>query len=149
MCPEDSKVSQILRFWNFLKIHNCMLKYIFSNLWVAQNRRFVINPVYPGGGTLVAKILDFRLTESQKNAFSNTFCSPKLSLGSWILHCLCIVELVNSVVNLKKKKIINIWHSSQDHLKTGYFLKKRIRGWELSFYNESLLFKMVELEHMY
>ena len=37
---------------------------IHSNLKVAQNRKFVINPVYYGGGTMVVKILDFRLFES-------------------------------------------------------------------------------------
>ena len=30
----------------------------------------------------------FRLSESLKNALFRTFCSPKLSLESWILHCL-------------------------------------------------------------
>ena len=39
---------------------------IRSNLRVTQNGRFVINPVYSGGGTVVAKILDFRLSESLK-----------------------------------------------------------------------------------
>ena len=32
-----------------------------SNLRVAQNERFVINPIHPGKGTMVAKISDFRL----------------------------------------------------------------------------------------
>ena len=59
-----------------------------SNLWIAQNGRFVINPVYAAGGTVVAKTLDFRLFENLKNALSKTFCSPKLFLGSWILLCL-------------------------------------------------------------
>ena len=62
---------------------------IRSNLWVGQYGRFVINPVYPVGGAIVAKLLDFRLFEDLKNALSRTFCSPKLSLESWILHCLC------------------------------------------------------------
>ena len=62
---------------------------IRSNLWVSQNGRIVINLVYLGGGTMVAKIFDFRFFESLKNAISRTFCSPKLSLESWILHSLC------------------------------------------------------------
>ena len=33
--------------------------------------------------------MDFRLCESLKKAHSRTFCSLKLSLESWILHCLC------------------------------------------------------------
>ena len=53
-----------------------------SNLKVAQNSRFVINPVYSGGGTMVVKIFDFRLFESLKSALPRTFSSPKLSLGS-------------------------------------------------------------------
>ena len=60
---------------------------IRSNLGVGQYGRFVINPVYLAGGAIVAKLLDFRLFEDLKNALSTTFCSPKLSLGSWILHC--------------------------------------------------------------
>ena len=39
---------------------------IRSNLPVAQNGRFVICLVYPGGGTMVAKILGFELSESLK-----------------------------------------------------------------------------------
>ena len=39
---------------------------IHSNSQVAQNRKFVIYPVYPRGGSMVAKILDFRLSESLK-----------------------------------------------------------------------------------
>ena len=62
---------------------------IRSNLWVGQYGRFVINPVYLAGGAIVAKLLDFRLFEDVKNTLSRTFCSPKLSLGSWILRCLC------------------------------------------------------------
>ena len=41
------------------------------------------------GGTTGAKILDCRVFKNLKNAFSRTFCFPKLSLGSSILHCLC------------------------------------------------------------
>ena len=37
-----------------------------SKFPVAQNGRFVIYPVYPRGGTMVAKILDFGLFESLK-----------------------------------------------------------------------------------
>ena len=60
---------------------------IRSNLRVAQNGRFVLSTVYPGGGTMIAKILDFRLSENQKNALLRTCCSLKLSLESWILLC--------------------------------------------------------------
>ena len=38
---------------------------------------------------MLVKILDFRVFESLKNEFSRTFSSPKLSLRSCILHCLC------------------------------------------------------------
>ena len=62
---------------------------IHSSLRVAQNRMFVINPVYSGAGTMVVKILDFRLFESLKSALSRTFCFPQLSLESWMLHWLC------------------------------------------------------------
>ena len=62
---------------------------ICSNLRIAQNERFVINPVYSRGSNMVVKILNFRLFESLKNALSRTFSSPKLSLESWILHYLC------------------------------------------------------------
>ena len=55
---------------------------ICSNLTVAQNRRFVINPIYSRGDTIVVKILDFRLFESLKKTLSRTFNSPKLSVGS-------------------------------------------------------------------
>ena len=65
------------------------LSTIRSNLPIAENGRIVINPVYPGGGIMLVKILDFRLFESLSSAFSRIFCSPKLSLGNWILHCLC------------------------------------------------------------
>ena len=61
---------------------------IRSNLWVARNGRFGVS-VYSGGGTMVVKILDFRFFQSLKSGLSRTFCSPKSSLGSWILYCLC------------------------------------------------------------
>ena len=64
-------------------------KSIGSYLWVAQNERSVINPVYLGGGTMVTKILDFRLFERIQYALFRTFCSPELSPESWILHCPC------------------------------------------------------------
>ena len=55
----------------------------------SSSKREVCNkPSISQSGTMVAKILDFRLFESLKNALSRTFCSPKLSLESWILHCL-------------------------------------------------------------
>ena len=38
---------------------------------------------------MVVKMLDFRLFESLKSALSRTSNSPKLSPGSWILHCFC------------------------------------------------------------
>ena len=41
-------------------------KRIRSNLRIAQNGRFIINPVYSGGGIMVAKMLDFRLSERLK-----------------------------------------------------------------------------------
>ena len=49
---------------------------ICSNLWVAQNGRFVTNSVYSGGGTMVAKILDFRLPESLKLRSKSRFALP-------------------------------------------------------------------------
>ena len=61
--------------FNFAATHVLNIR-IRSNLRVAQNGRFVIYPVYPGGSTLVAKILDFRLFENLKNVLSKTFCSP-------------------------------------------------------------------------
>ena len=54
----------------------------------SSNGRFCNKPNISWTGTLVAKILDFRLFESLKNASSKTFCFLKLSLGSLILHCL-------------------------------------------------------------
>ena len=41
------------------------------------------------GGTMVAKIFNFRFSETQKKSFSRTFCSLKMSLEIRILHCLC------------------------------------------------------------
>ena len=64
---------------------------IRSNLRLVQNERFVMNLVYSGGSTMVAtgvKSLDLRLSESPKNSLSRTFFSSKLSLQSWILHCI-------------------------------------------------------------
>ena len=60
---------------------------IRSNLRVAQNGRLVLEPVYIRSGTMMltcGEILDFKLSESSKNELSRTFCSPKLSLESWI-----------------------------------------------------------------
>ena len=48
------------------KIHILTPTNICSNLRVAQNGRFVMNPIYLGGGNMVAKILNFRLSESLK-----------------------------------------------------------------------------------
>ena len=62
--------------------------FIRSNLQVAQNGRFLINPIYPGGSTMFANLLDFGLSESMKVCFPATICSPKLSLQSLILYCL-------------------------------------------------------------
>ena len=59
-----------------------LTKHIRSNLRVGQPGRFVINSVYPGKGTMVVKILDFRLFEKLTRKLSRTFCSPKLSIGS-------------------------------------------------------------------
>ena len=36
----------------------------------------------------LGEILDFRLSKSPKNELSRDFFSPKLSLESWILHCI-------------------------------------------------------------
>ena len=51
-----------------------------------------MKPVYLRGSTMVptgGKVVNFRHCESLKNQLSGTFCSPKLSLESWItLHCL-------------------------------------------------------------
>ena len=65
-----------------------------SNFWEAQNGRSVMNLVYFGCSAMVTtrvKILDYRLTESPKNALYRVFYSPKLSkIKSWILHCLWV-----------------------------------------------------------
>ena len=48
---------------------------------------FVMNPAYPGVGTMVAtevKILDSKLSEISENAPPRTFFFPKLSLERWI-----------------------------------------------------------------
>ena len=53
-----------------------------------QNERFVMKPVFLRGSTMVltgGKILYFRVFESSKNELSRTFCSPNLSIESWIL----------------------------------------------------------------
>ena len=62
---------------------------VCSNFQVDKNRRFVINPLYPRGGTMVARYLVFRFLESLKNPLSTTFYPTKLSLESWMLHRLC------------------------------------------------------------
>ena len=72
-----------------IKTYTFFTECIRSNLQVAQNGRFVINPVHPGGGTMDSKLWYFRLFKSLKNARSRTFQSPKLSLGSWISHFIC------------------------------------------------------------
>ena len=60
--------------------------YARSNLQVARNRRFVIKTVYifwgqgEGGGTMVVKILDFKLFESLKSARTFAFRAKKLPL---------------------------------------------------------------------
>ena len=78
----------ISSLWSFL-IYIFYLGFICSNLQVDQNGRFVINPVHVGGGSMVAKILNFRLSESLKNALSSILPSSELSLESSILHFLC------------------------------------------------------------
>ena len=67
--------------------------HISSNLLVVQNGRFVINPIYLGGSTMVAKFLEFGLSESLKMRSPEAFCSSKLSLESWILHCLLCISV--------------------------------------------------------
>ena len=52
---------------------------IGSNLQEAEKERFVRNQVHLGGGSVVAKSLDFRPSESLKNALSESFYPPKLS----------------------------------------------------------------------
>ena len=66
----------------------CCDLFIRSNLRLAQSGKFAINPLYPGGGTIIVKVMDFRLFESLKRALSRAFCSPKLSRGSCILNFL-------------------------------------------------------------
>ena len=50
----------------FYQVLNTVSDGIGSNLQVAQNGSFVINPIYLRGGNMVAKIFDFRLSESVK-----------------------------------------------------------------------------------
>ena len=47
-----------------------------SNLRVAQNGRFVMNPIFPRDDTTVVKILDFRLSESLKMRSPGPFALP-------------------------------------------------------------------------
>ena len=54
-----------------------------------QHGRFVINLVHLRGSTMVAKILDFGLSQSLKNALSRILYSPKVSLERWFLHFFC------------------------------------------------------------
>ena len=58
-----------------LKEMTMIVESMHSNLPVAQNWRIVIYPVYPGGGTMVAKILDFRLSGSLKCALQDLLLS--------------------------------------------------------------------------
>ena len=83
-----------------------------SNLPVARNRRFVINPVYSGAGTMIVKSLDFRLFESLKSALSRTFCSPKLFVKKWILHLPLqelswIIPTSHNNANFNQKSLFN------------------------------------------
>ena len=48
----------------------------------SSSKQEICSPVYHGGGTIGAKIFEFRLFDSLKNALSRTFRSPKLSLES-------------------------------------------------------------------
>ena len=66
----------------------CCDLFIRSNLRAAQNGKFAINLLYPGGDTMIIKIMDSRLFESLKRALSRALWSPKLSLGSWVLNFL-------------------------------------------------------------
>ena len=50
--------------------------HLFFNLRVVQNGMFVINPVYFGGDAKVAKILDFRFSESLKMCSPGPFALP-------------------------------------------------------------------------
>ena len=52
------------------------IRSIRSNLPVAENGRFVIYPAYSGGGTMVANILDFKLSESLKMRSRGSFALP-------------------------------------------------------------------------
>ena len=61
----------------YLCMYVCIIR---SNLRVAESGRFVVNLVYSGGGTMLPKILDFKLFEILKNALSRIFCSPELYL---------------------------------------------------------------------
>lgn len=49
---------------------------IRPNVWVAENRRFVINPLYHVGCAMVVKILNFRLYKIPKNYFLRHFALP-------------------------------------------------------------------------
>ena len=49
------------------------LTYVFR---VAQDRRFVTNPICAGGGAMVAKTLDFRLSERLKMRSPGPFAIP-------------------------------------------------------------------------
>ena len=57
------------------KFHK-MIYFIRSNLRVAQNGRFVVNPIYLGGGNMVAKMLEFRLSENLTMPSSGSFALP-------------------------------------------------------------------------
>ena len=75
--------------------------YILSNFWVAQNRRFVINPVYPGGAKIgFAKILDFRLWKPTK-------CTLQDLLLSQI-----IPRKLNFTLSLWELSWISTWHNN-------------------------------------
>lgn len=59
------------------------------NLQIAQNRRFVMNSLYPGGGTIAAKILDSRIYESLEYALF-----PNIVFAKTILKYLQHLSLV-------------------------------------------------------
>ena len=62
---------------------------IECNLQVAQNGWFIIKPVYLRGSMMMStweEILVFGSLKAQQMNSSRTFCSPKLSLQSWINH---------------------------------------------------------------
>ena len=76
--------------WSATNARNIFGKYLEHNnrfvlFFMLQNAvaiaLFVMNPESQ-------KSLDFRSSERPENAHSSTFRSPKLSLESWILHCL-------------------------------------------------------------